>query len=446
MEDRYFAMKRESKNSQNREEEGYLSLIDYIFRSTDPFHAIKEAERILKDAGFQSLDEKEKWDLEPEQSYFITRSHTSLVAFKTGRFTPAETGFRIIAAHVDSPSFRIKPLPEKKEEGGYLTLNVEPYGSPIHASWMDRPLSISGRIITRGSDPFSPRTELINLSEPVCSIPRLAPHLEKKEGRQDDIQKEMIPLAGLLDENETAEGYLVKIVEEKCGRKDILDYDLFLYDPAPPVRMGPGRKILSSGRIDDLEGVFAGLEAITGCNQPDTPVVLALFNHEEVGSSTPQGADSPFLSTVLERITEAAGGDRQDFHRARAFSFIISADAAHAVHPNRGERSDPTNRPLPGRGPVIKINASMRYTTDGASAALFRELCREIDVPVQTYVNRSGERGGSTLGPLSASQLDIPGLDAGIPILAMHSARELASLEDHLSFTKVLTHFFGRNR
>jgi aspartyl aminopeptidase len=439
-------MESHSKTIQDTKEEGYLSLIHYISRSTDPFHAIEEAVRILEEAGFQPLDEKEDWELEEERSYYVTRSHTSLVAFKTGSLNPAEKGFRIIAAHVDSPCFRVKPLPEQKTEGGYLTLNVEPYGSPIHDSWMDHPLSLSGRIITRGPDPFTSRTELVNLSEPLCSIPRLAPHLEKKEGKQDDIQKEMIPLAGLLNEKEKAEGFLLKLLEEKSGHRDILDYDLFLYDPAPPIRMGSRGELLSSARIDDLEGVFAGLEALTGCGQPETPVVLALFNHEEVGSSTPQGADSPFLSTVLERITAAAGGNRQDFHRARASSFIISADAAHAVHPNRGERSDPTNRPLPGRGPVIKINASMRYTTDGASAALFRDLCREIDVPVQTYVNRSGERGGSTLGPLSASQLDIPGLDAGIPILAMHSARELASLEDHLYFTRVLTHFFGRNR
>jgi len=421
-------------------------LLDFIEESPSSFHAVESVKKLLIPQGFRELSFDEKWSLTPGGKFFVTRNNSALIAFMVGQGEPEKHGFRLIAAHTDSPSFRIKPLPEIMTEGHYLKLNVETYGGPILNTWLDRPLALGGRIIQRGKSPFSPQTKLFYSKRPLLVIPNLAIHINRRvnEGLELNKQKDMLPLLTQITEGLQKEGMLMNHLAETlhCLPEDILDFDLFLCESEKGCFIGLQQEFISSARLDDLAMIHAGTWAIAQAKSSLATQVLACFDHEECGSTSKQGAASPLLSHVLERILLAQKKDRETYFQALEHSFLISADMAHALHPNSSEKHDPINRPILNGGPVIKISANQSYTTDAESAAIFTALCQQVNVPVQKFVNRSDERGGSTIGPISSTHLDVRSVDIGNPVLAMHSIRELGGVKDHLAIAKVFSVFY----
>ncbi len=421
-------------------------LLDFIEDSPSSFHAVNSVKQFLVPQGFRELTFDEKWSLIPGGKYFITRNNSALIAFIVGQGEPENYGFHLIAAHTDSPSFRVKPLPEILVEGHYLKLNIETYGGPILNTWLDRPLSLAGRIILRGESPFSPQTKLFHSERPLLVVPNLAIHINRKvnEGLELNKQKDMLPLLTQVIEGLQKDGILIRHLAETlhCQPEDILDFDLFLCESEKGSCVGLQQEFISSARLDDLAMIHAGAWAIAKAKPSLATSVLACFDHEECGSTSKQGAASPLLSHVLERILLAQKKDRETYFQALEHSFLISADMAHALHPNAVEKHDPMNRPILNGGPVIKISANQSYTTDAESAAIFTAFCKLADVPFQTFVNRSDERGGSTIGPISSTHLDIRSVDIGNPVLAMHSIRELGGVKDHLAIAKVFSEFY----
>lgn len=425
-------------------ESGASSLLEFINRSVSPFHAVEALKEELEGAGFTQLDPAGSWNTERGKGYFIIINDSALVAFRMGGAVPASASFRILASHVDSPTFRVKPRAEMVSEKHYLKLNTEVYGGPILNTWMDRPLSLAGRIITKGRSPMEPEVQLVTIDKPLMVIPNLAIHQNREvnKGVELNRQKDMLPLMALLDSENDKEDFLINLLQQECDiTSDILDMDLVLYEHGSGATLGAGDELILAPRIDNLASVKASLDALINSSGSSHTQVLSAFHNEEVGSATRMGADSPMLAMALERIILAAGGTREDYLSALHRSFMVSADGAHGVHPNSPDKSDPTNRPLLGKGPAIKSSASMSYTTDGYSASLVKSLCASNDIPCQDFVNRSDERGGSTIGPLSATHVPVPSVDMGIPILAMHSARETAAVKDMVDFTRLLTVF-----
>lgn len=421
-------------------------LIDFLYDSPTAFHATENVKDILLKNGFIELKEEETWKIENGSRYFTTKNHSALIAFCVGGGKLEENGFRIIGAHTDSPTFRIKPNSEIKAEG-YIKLNTEVYGGAILSTWFDRPLSIAGRVILKSNDVFNPNVKFINIRKPILVIPNLAIHMNRNinDGFSINKQVDTLPILGLINEKLEKDNCLLKLIskELKVDQDEILDFDLFLYEYDKGSVIGINDEFISSSRLDDLEAVYAGVKAITSSKAKNATNVLVCFDNEEIGSATKQGADSNMLSNVLERIVLALGGNREDFFRALSKSFIISADGAHAVHPNRSEKCDPTNKPRINGGPAIKIAASGSYTSDSYSTSVFEGLCKIAKVPVQKFVNRSDEKGGSTIGPISSTHINIPSVDIGIPMLAMHSVRELCGVMDHYYAIKVFKEFYN---
>ena len=410
-------------------------LLSFLDESPCNFLAVKNITDRLQLAGFSELDPASTWRLSPGDRRYVVKNSSAVFAFIVG--SDASAGFRIISAHSDSPGFRIKPNAEIVNEGGVVTLNTEVYGGPILYTWFDRPLSISGRVILRGEDPLHPVTRLINFYRPLLTIPHLAIHYNRSvnDGNPLSKQRDMLPVLGRVSDKEEGKGLLTRMVAAELGVSpdEILDCDLTLYDTTPACTFGLNDEFISSGRIDDLEMAHAALSALTASavDAPLTPMtrVMAIFDNEETGSGTKQGAASPVLRNILERIC----GSREDFFRAVSSSFMISADNGHALHPNYPSRQDPTNHPIPGDGPVVKINANCKYMTDARSAAVYRSVCSQAGVPCQVFVNHSDTPGGSTLGNILTSQIELEGVDMGAPQWAMHSCRETAAVADHLS-------------
>lgn len=412
------------------------------------FLAVRTLSEALQEAGFQQLDAtKPMPKVKAGDQLFVTKNDSSLYAFRVGSNPLSEAGFHIICAHADSPTFRIKPQGEINCEGGLVKLNTEVYGGPILSTWMDRPLSLTGRVILRGTDALHPRTELLHIKRPLLVIPNLAIHFNRQvnDGVKLSKQKDMLPILGIITE-QLEGGVLINLIasELQVSKNEILDFDLYLYDATPACRVGLNDEFISSGRLDDLSMVHAGLEALLTANkQPEVTQVLAIFDNEETGSQTKQGAGSPFLASILQRLVLAQSGTADDWFRAVEQAFMVSADNAHAWHPNYSEKYDLTNHPMMGGGPVIKINAAQKYATDAHSAAVFAEVCRMADVPCQYFVNHSDVAGGSTLGNILASSLPLKGVDMGNPIWAMHSCRETGSVRDHTLCIRVFTQFFN---
>jgi aspartyl aminopeptidase len=423
-------------------------LIDFIYESPTAFHAVERVKRELEPAGFVELKEEEKWEIKKGGKYYITKNDSAIIAFIAGSGEVEESGFKIIGAHTDSPTFRVKPHPEMVSENQYVKLNIEVYGGPILNTWLDRPLSIAGRVTLKSEDAFYPRTELVNIKKPIIVIPNLAIHMNRNvnSGVELNKQKDMLPLLSVVSEELEKDKYLLNIIakELKVEMDEVLDFDLFLYEYEKGCIMGLNDEFISSSRLDDLSMVHAGIRALISSEVGLATNVMACFDNEEVGSTTKQGANSPYMAYVLERIVLSLGKSREDYFRALAKSFMISADLAHAVHPNVGEKHDPVNRPVINKGPVIKISAAQSYTTDSNSCAVFEQLCRNAGVPVQKFVNRSDERGGSTIGPLSSTHVNIRSVDMGTPILAMHSVRELGGVKDHTYVTESFKEFYKK--
>ena len=422
------------------------NLIDFIYESPTAFHAIETSEELLKVNGFKKLEATEKWNIEKGGKYYTTKNSSAIVAFTVNTDDLTKDGFRMIGSHSDSPSFRVKPNPEMEVEKTYLKLNTECYGGPILNTWLDRPLAIAGRVILKGDNILKPVETLVNINRPVCIIPNLAIHMNRSinEGVALNKQKDMLPFVGLLNETLEKDNFLLNTVANELGRKseEILDFDLFLYEYEKGSLIGVNEELISSGRLDNLAMAHASLHALINAEAKSGVNMTVVFDNEEVGSSTKQGADSNMLINILERISLCLGQDREDFLRSLYSSFMISADLAHAVHPNVTEKHDPTNRPIMGRGPVLKINANQAYTSDSYSISLYKTICKEAGVNYQEFVNRSDERGGSTIGPISSTHIHIPSVDVGSPILAMHSIRELGCVEDHMDIYKTFKKFY----
>lgn len=422
-------------------------LIDFIYESPTAFHAVETVKNVLDKNGFSELKETEKWNLKPEEKYYVVKNNSAITAFIMGRESVITNGFKIVGVHTDSPTFRIKPHAEMTSDGSYLKLNTEVYGGPILNTWMDRPLSIAGRVILKSSNPMKPNCKLLNIKKPILIIPNIAIHMNREvnKGFEVNSQKHTLPLVGMINDKLSKEDFLLNTVasELNIDKNEIIDFDLFLYEYEKGCIMGINDEFISSGRLDDLSMVHAALEAIINSKPSSATNVLVCFDNEEIGSTTKQGADSIFLSSILERIVEKEETGKEAYFRALSNSFIISSDLAHAVHPNFEEKSDPTNRPVINKGPVIKINANFSYTTDAYSSAIYEGICKEDSIPVQKFVNRSDSRGGSTIGPISWSHVNIPSVDIGNPILAMHSIRELGGVDDHYYITKSFRGFYS---
>lgn len=424
-----------------------LDLIDFLYKSPTAHHSVKTIRERLELNGFNEVKESDKWNLQKDGKYYVIKNDSALIAFTIGNGDIEEAGFKLIGAHTDSPGFRIKANPEMVSEGTYLKLNTEVYGGPILYTWFDRPLGIAGKVTIKGSSPLKPEVKLVNINKPLLIIPSLAIHMNRSvnEGLNINKQKDTLPLLSLINEKFEKDGYLLKILAEelKVDTSDILGFDLGLYEIEKGAIIGLNEEFISAGRLDDMWMVYAGIQALIESKPNKSTKVMVCMDNEEIGSLTAQGANSALLLNILERITLALGKDREGLHRALANSLMISADLAHAVHPNLEEKHDPTNRPVLGKGPVLKTAASGSYSTDSYNAAIFEGLCNSAEVPYQKFFNRSDVRGGTTIGPITSSLLTIPVMDMGAPLLSMHSIRELAAVKDNVYTIKLFTQFYN---
>lgn len=426
-------------------------LLSFLDASPVNFLAVKNLTEELQQHGYRHIDTTEALGtVKAGDKFFVTKNDSSIYAFQIGRKPLAETGFHMICAHCDSPTFRIKPHAEIDCEGGIVKLNTEVYGGPIMSTWFDRPLTLAGRVIVKSKDVMTPTTLLLHVKRPLLQISNLAIHFNRQvnDGVKLSRQKDVLPILGIINDELEKGNLLMNIILEELNkqqtvaREDILDFDLYLADATPACTFGAHNELISSGRLDDLSMCFAGLEALLASQLTDTTQVLAIFDNEETGSQTKQGAGSPFLSYMLKRIALAQGGTEEAYYQAVERAFMISADNAHAWHPNYSEKYDPTNHPMLGGGPVIKFNAAQKYASDAYSASVFAGLCKKAGVPCQRFVNHSDVAGGSTLGNILASSIPLRGVDMGNAILAMHSCRETGSTADHEFCVKVFTQFY----
>ena len=426
-------------------------LLSFLDASPVNFLAVKNLTDELQQHGYRRIDTTESLGtVKAGDKFFVTKNDSSIYAFQIGRKALAETGFHMICAHCDSPTFRIKPHAEIDCEGGIVKLNTEVYGGPIMSTWFDRPLTLAGRVIVKSKDVMTPTTLLLHVKRPLLQISNLAIHFNRQvnDGVKLSRQKDVLPILGIINDELEKGNLLMNIILEELNkqqtvaREDILDFDLYLADATPACTFGAHNELISSGRLDDLSMCFAGLEALLASQPTDTTQVLAIFDNEETGSQTKQGAGSPFLSYMLKRIALAQGGTEEAYYQAVERAFMISADNAHAWHPNYSEKYDPTNHPMLGGGPVVKFNAAQKYASDAYSASVFAGLCKKAGVPCQRFVNHSDVAGGSTLGNILASSIPLRGVDMGNAILAMHSCRETGSTADHEFCVKVFTQFY----
>ncbi|AKN32808.1 aminopeptidase [Clostridium carboxidivorans P7] len=430
----------------NEELKKSQELIDFIYESPTAFHVVHNLKKLLSNYGFIELKEEDSWNLKKGGKYFVQKNNSALTAFVVGKGELEKDGFKIIGAHTDSPGFKIKPNADIEVEGEYVKLNTEVYGGPIINTWLDRPLSLAGRVTIKSKNPFYPEERLLNIKKPILIIPNLAIHMNRNinSGIELNRQKDILPLLSMVNEKFEKEKYLIRVISQELGVKeeDILDFDLFLYDTEKGCVMGLNDEFISSARLDDLIMVHSGIKALVNTEVGDSTNIMVCFDNEEVGSTTKQGADSPMLSIILERIALSLLKSKEDYYRALAKSFIISCDLGHALHPNYAEKSDPANRPIINKGPIIKSSASQSYTSDAVSSAVYKNICSKAEVPVQVFVNRSDEKGGSTIGPISSSHVNINSVDMGLAILSMHSVRELAGVKDYIYATKSFEEFY----
>ena len=430
-------------------------MLNFIEKSPTCFHAVANIRAMLEEAGYVRLRENEEWKLVKGGKYYTERNDSSVIAFAI----PTETvkGFHMAAAHSDSPCFKVKEKPELTVEDHYMRLNTEKYGGMILSTWLDRPLSVAGRLAVRGTDGIQSR--LVNIDRDLCVIPNVAIHMnrEMNKGVEYNPQVDMLPLfadvafdTDAAGASETADGPQEKpalrgLAAEAAGvdAEAILGEDLFLYTRQEGRFLGAKGEFVLSPRLDDLQSAFALTKAFTESTPAEYINICAVFDNEEVGSGTRQGAASTFLRDTLLRINLGLGRSYEDYLISLAKSFMISADNAHAIHPNYPEKADPVNRPHINAGIAVKYNANQKYCTDGISAAMFKELCKEAGVSCQVYVNRSDVAGGSTLGNISNTQVALNTVDIGLPQLAMHSPYETAGVKDTCDFVKLAEVFYA---
>ena len=416
-------------------------LLSFLDASPVNFLAVKNISKELEKNGFRRMNPQEPLGkIEAGEKFFVTKNDSSIYAFQIGKKPLADAGFHMICAHCDSPTFRIKPNAEMLCEGGIVKLNTEVYGGPIMSTWFDRPLTLAGRVIV------NPQTLLLHVKRPLLQISNLAIHFNRQvnDGVKLSKQKDVLPILGIINDELEKGNLLMNVITDELNiqKEDVLDFDLYLADATPACTFGVHDEFISSGRLDDLSMCWAGVEAMIASDANDTTQVLAIFDNEETGSQTKQGAGSPFLSYMLQRIALAQSHTEEAYYQAVERAFMISADNAHAWHPNYSEKFDPTNHPKLGGGPVIKFNAAQKYASDAVSAAIFANICDAAGVPCQRFVNHSDVAGGSTLGNILASSIPLKGVDMGNAILAMHSCRETGSVIDHEYCVKAFTKFY----
>ncbi|MDR1732955.1 MAG: M18 family aminopeptidase [Synergistaceae bacterium] len=420
-------------------------LIDFIYESPSPFHVVANAKKRLLANGFSQLCLKEKWNLEKGGKYFTDRNGSALTAFIVGSGEVEEEGYRVVAAHTDFPSFHVKPSPEMTDNH-YLKLNTEAFGSAILNTWLDRPLSLAGRVSLRSDDILHPEELLVNIKKPLLIIPNQSIHMNKKvnEGVELNKQKDLLPLLGMTGEDFSKEGYLSRLLAGELSVKaeDILDFELWLYEFEKGRIIGVNDEFVCSSRLDNLTSVHAALNALVNARPGPFTSVAVFFDDEEVGNRTKQGADSRMLYNTLERVALAQGKGPEEFFRAVYRSFMLSCDCSHAVHPNAPEKHDPLVKPVINGGPVIKISANRNFTTDSNSSAVYQMICERAGVPFQKFVSRSDMPGGSTIGPASVTQLDLQSIDIGSALFAMHSIRETGGVMDHHYLEKSFEEFY----
>lgn len=414
-------------------------LLEFIKKSPTAFQAVEEMESRFTEAGFEKLSEKKHWVLKPGGKYVVTRNNSALIAFAIPETECWK--FHIMASHSDSPSFKIKENPEIKVSDAYVKLNIEKYGGMLMAPWFDRPLSAAGRIVARKNGKLE--EQLIDMDRDLLMIPNLAIHMNREVNNGVDYnpQKDLLPLFASEDTEKT----LLQMIGEQTGipAENIISHDLFLYNRMPGSIWGADQEFVSAPRLDDLQCAFSSMEGFLRGTRTGSIGVHCVLDNEEVGSGTKQGAASTFLKDVLMRINTGLGRTYEEYLMTLADSFMISADNAHALHPNYTDKTDPVNQPVLNRGIVIKYNANQKYCTDAVSAAMFKELCKQADVPYQTFVNRSDMAGGSTLGNISNTQVPVNTVDIGLPQLAMHSPYETAGIRDTEYLIRVAEEFFA---
>lgn len=417
--------------------------IDFLGNSPSQFHATQAIAEILRHHGFTQLHEKDSWDPEKEGKYFVLRGGSSIAAFRIGKRELCDGGFRIIGAHTDSPALKVKPVPENHFKN-YLSLGVEVYGGPILPTWFDRDLSIAGRVSYAGKD-GKLHTELVDFENPVAIVPSLAIHLHKgvNESWKINRQKELPPILLQTESKKKEKKFdFRELLQEQLKTPDsceeVLDYDLYFYDTQKAALVGMNQEFLAAGKLDNLLSCYTGLQALIDADSEQTSVLIC-NDHEEVGSASTTGAAGTFLQVVLERLA----GTVEDFRRAASQSRLLSADNAHGIHPNYQDKHDGNHGPLLNKGPVIKINGNQRYATNSESSSAFQMICKKAEVPVQKFVVRSDMGCGSTIGPITATNLGIETLDIGAPTFGMHSIREVCGSADILHVYRAMREFFS---
>lgn len=420
-------------------------LLSFLKKSTSPYHAIMEGKKMLEEACFQELKMGQEWHIERNGRYYICPYGMALFAINVGEVID-QVGFKVVASHTDSPTFKIKPKSEIVKDG-YVSLNTEVYGAPIYYTWFDRPLSIAGKVALKSNNPLKPNLKYVDFKKPVLTIPSLAIHMNREVNKGMEIhpQKHTLPLIGHMNETLEKDNYLLSRLASELGVElsDILDFELYLYTIEEGTILGFHNEFLQGAKLDDLAMVYGSLRAIIESKCHDGINIAACFDNEEVGSRTKVGANSNLFANILERLSMALNRTRSKHFRMLEESFVMSADGAHAIHPNAVEAHDPTNRPVLNGGIVLKLSASQSYATDCEGTAVLQQLCEQSDIPYQKFVNRSGSPGGGTIGAIMSSYVPVRVADLGLPMLAMHSARELVGMEDLLGMQQLFMNFYN---
>lgn len=421
-------------------------LFELVKKSPSPFHTAAAVMEELEKNGFTELKLSDEWGVQNGGKYYVNHHASTVIAFTVGSGFSFRQGFRIAAAHTDFPCFRIKGKPGILEES-YQKINVETYGGAILNTWLDRPLSAAGRVALKGESAFRPKMKLVDFQKPLFIIPNQAIHINKEVNKGVELNKQtdMLPVAGISDENQEDTAFLEEYLAKELGvrKEELLDYELSLYNMDVPVLAGMKEEFISSPRLDNLTSVQALLKGITTADRKNGINVAAFFDHEEIGSKTKQGAGSAILSLILEKLLIGFGRTREKYISALAESVLLSVDVGHALHPNKKEKNDPTNKNALNSGLCVKAAASQSYATDSRGIAMIQQLCEENQIPYRKFYNRSDGTSGSTLGSIASSMLPVLTVEAGIPLLAMHSARELGGVRDQAALEELLTIFYS---
>lgn len=421
-------------------------LLQYIKHSPSPYHTVLAGETMLMEQGFEELDMSTDWSIECGKKYYVKAFGTSLFAASIGMKVNKESDFHIAAAHTDHPCIHVKPVAELLQKA-YQRVNCEVYGGPILNTWLDRPLSVAGRVALRSENPYEPEMRFLNIEKPFLTIPNLAIHMNKEVNKGVELKKQsdMLPLMGMMNDKLNEDNYFVSFIAKQLGvqTEDILDFDLYVYNAEEGILLGAEEEFIQSPRLDNLTSCYALLSGIIGAERESGINVIALFDHEEIGSSTKQGADSALFTMFLEKVSTSLGFTRMQYQEALLRSMLLSVDVAHAMHPAHTEKNDPVNYALMNDGVVFKINSNQRYTFDTQAVAIVQQLCEKNQIPYKKFVNNSDVAGGGTLGPIISSWIPMKTVDLGVPLLAMHSARELMGTQDQEALNRLILAFFN---